>query len=185
MTVSPYQNMRVGKVAPNQFQYARQDHGILSPGRAFAGTQYGCDQRAGQAIEDEQRQIAPAAVMVVVKRQWLLVVHCIFGVIHIQHQRRWRLRKAGDELLDQSLTGAVNIARAGCVFETGNGGAGCQRICRVKRRAPGPQAKHWIMTQRLTVIAICITGGNLKGALRQQTLHGALNVTWMTAIRYG
>jgi hypothetical protein len=40
------------------------------------------------------------------------------------------------------------------------------------------------MTQSLAVIAIFIARGNLKDALREQVLHGVLNVTWMTPIRY-
>jgi hypothetical protein len=61
------------------------------PGRNTAVTS------AGQAIEDEQRQITGAAVMVFVKRQRLLAMHRVFGVIPIQHQSRRRLCEASDE----------------------------------------------------------------------------------------
>lgn len=122
--------------------------------------------------------------MVVVKRQGLLALNHIFGVIHIQHQCGWRLRKAGNELLYQSTAGAVNVARAGRVFDAVSVGAGCQRVFWIKRCAPGPQAKHRIMTQGLAIIAIFIAGGNLNDALCEQDPYGVLDITQMTVIRY-
>ena len=61
-------------------------------------------KRAGQALEDHQRQVARAAIVVVIKREFLLAVDGIFGVIQVEHQRLGRGGIAGDELIDQRFS---------------------------------------------------------------------------------
>lgn len=72
-------------------------------------------------FEEKQRQVAVAAVMVVVEGQLLLAVGAVFGVLHIQDDHRGRLGITGDEGLDERLRQAVDIlARAG-VLQAGKG----------------------------------------------------------------
>lgn len=47
--------------------------------------------------------------MMVVKRQWLLAIGRIFGMVEVELKRAWRTGKASDDLLDQGLTNAINI----------------------------------------------------------------------------
>lgn len=99
--------------------------------------------------------------MVVVKRQRLLAVHGIFRMIHIQHQRCQRLRKTGDELLDQSLTRAINVACAGGMLKLEIVTADVSASSTSNERlATGAQTEHCIMTQGLAVISILIAGGS-------------------------
>lgn len=55
--------------------------------------------------------------MMIVKRQRLLAVACILGVIQIEYQALWRRGEAGDELLDEGLTDTLNVLPARHVFE--------------------------------------------------------------------
>jgi hypothetical protein len=54
---------------------------------------------------------------VVVKRQWLLAIGRIFGMVKVEYKRAWRTGKASDELLDQGLADSINVFAAGRVFK--------------------------------------------------------------------
>ena len=88
----------LGPVLAHPLEHPLENHRVLRALRAFAGAQRGGDEPARQAFEQKQRQVAVTLVMVVVKRQFLLAVDSIFGVIHVEHDRLWRLGVAGDNL---------------------------------------------------------------------------------------
>ena len=85
-----------------------ENHRVLRALRAFAGAQRGGDEPARQAFEQKQRQVAVTLVMVVVKRQFLLAVDPIFGVIHVEHDHLWQLGVAGDNLFHKGLGQPMN-----------------------------------------------------------------------------
>tara|TARA_R110000868_G_scaffold35176_1_gene126354 strand:- start:24784 stop:25092 length:309 start_codon:yes stop_codon:yes gene_type:complete len=71
--------------------------------RSLARAQRGGDELARQAFEQKQVQVAVASIVIVIKRQLLLTVGPVFGVIHVQHDHLWRPGVAGDKLLDKGL----------------------------------------------------------------------------------
>ena len=80
---SPHQDMRVREMVTKPHEHAAHDHGFLGAGGAFAGAQHSGNERAEDAVKDYQRQIAGAAVMVVVTRQRLLAIDRIFRMVKV------------------------------------------------------------------------------------------------------
>lgn len=60
----------------------------------FNASQQGEDRLAGDAVENQNRLEAGAAVVRVEQRQLLLAVHRIVGVVDVEHDARWRACEA-------------------------------------------------------------------------------------------
>ena len=73
------------------------------------------------------------AVIVVVKRQCLLSISGIIGVVEIQGDAGRGAFVAGDELLDQCASHAVDVAPAQRTFQAGEGGTAGQQIVCIQR----------------------------------------------------
>lgn len=171
VAVAAQQDMGLRPVAAQQADHPLHDHGVLGAGRAFAGAQHGAHQGAGVCLEHQQGQVAMVAVVRVVKRQRLLAIGGIVGVVQIQRDRDGGLRVAGDELLDQGVGQSVDIATPQRAFQAGVGGCAGQRIVGTERGPPGGQLEQRVVTQGIGIVAVLVTRGDLKNALGQQVAH--------------
>ena len=95
-------------------------------------------------------------VMVVVKRQRLLPVGGIIGVVEIQRDAGRCTFITGDELPDQRAGHAVDIAAAQRAFQAGEGGTTSQQIVCIQRRPTRSQLEQRTAAQRVGVIAVFI-----------------------------
>jgi len=169
-------------VAANQRQYAAHDHGVLGPGWPFAGAQHGSHQRTGLTIKNHQRQIARTAVMVVVKRQWLLAVGRVFGMVQVEHEMAWWAGKAGDELLDQGLADPINVLAADRVFKARHRRRRRQRSAGIERQAASAKLEHRVVSQTIGIVAVFVAAADLVDPLRQQVALGMGDVAGMPGI---
>ena len=83
----------------------------------------------------------------VIKRQRLLSVARIFGVIQVENQTFGRTGKAGDELFHERLADTVNIPAVRGVFEARNRRSGRQRGISVERQARRAKLEHRLVAQ--------------------------------------
>ena len=157
MPVAAQHDMGMRPMMPQQAQHALHDHGVLGPGRSLARAQHGSHQRAGAGLEHQQGQVAIVAVMVVVKRQRLLAISGVVGVVEIEGDGGRGARVTGDELLDQRAGHAVNIAAAQRSFQAGVGRAAGQQIAGIQRRPSGGQFEQRVAAQGVGVVAVLIT----------------------------
>lgn len=163
-----------GEVRANALQHPLEDHGILRARRTPARAQHRRHQRARHPLEDHQRQVASAPVMVVVERQRLLSVHGILGVIDIEHQGVRRGGVAGDELIDNGLADAVDIPAIHGVLKAGNRRSGREHalgLVKPEWLVPDTELKHRIMPQGIAIVAILIATSDLVDPLFEQVVQ--------------
>jgi len=185
MTIPPQQDVRVRPDAAQPAQYATDDRRVLAPGGALAGPQHGGDELTREPLEQEQRQVAVAAVVVVVEGKLLLAVGAILGVIHVQQDHRRRFGITGDEGVDEGLRQAVDVPACQAVLQPRKGRPGGERVVRIQRRTLGRQLEDRIMPQVVGVIAVGVAAGGLKDALTQQVGEAVVNVGRMAPITDG
>lgn len=166
----------LGPGLAEQVQHALDDDRILFTGGTLARTQDGGDQLPGESFEEEQRQVAMIAVVVVVERQFLLPVCRILRVIHIQHDHGRRLGVAGDEGVDEAFGQAVNVFARYAVLEPGERGAGGQVISLAQRGTTDRQFEQRIAPQRVGVITVGVAAGGLEYPLTKQVGQRMVNV---------
>ena len=170
---------------PHAFEHALDDHGVLGPGRALAGTQGGGDEVPGDPLEEKQRQIAVATVVVVVETELLLTVGGVLGVIHVQHDDgRWD-RITGDELIDVRLGDAVEVFGSSRILQARDRGSAGQIAFAVQWPTLQPELEHRIAPQRVRVVAVLIGAGDLIDALGNEVAHWVRDVAGVTLVVNG
>ncbi len=105
------------------------DNGLILFARwPFAWTKNCCDQLSGQSFKKEQWQIAVVVIIGVEKRQLLLAMCDVFGVIHVQDDDLRLLAVTGNESLDKTLRQSVDVFPSHAGFQPGKSWAGSQLI---------------------------------------------------------
>ena len=182
MPVAAQHDVRIGPGRAQVLEHPLEDHGVFRPFRSFAGTQRRGDELARNALEEEQRQIAMAAVMMVVEAQLLLPVGGVLGVIHVQDEERGRCGIAGDELIDKRLGQAVDILGRCGILQTREGGGAGQIAVGVQGLVIHPQLEHRVGSQGIGVIAVLIPAGDLKDTLGKKIAQRVLGLGGMALV---
>lgn len=94
-----------------------ENHLVLRALPALAEAERVGDELARRALEQKQRQVAVALVMMVLKRQFRLALGSIFEVVHVEHDHLWRHGVVGDKLFDKDWGQAAEVACTGGVFQ--------------------------------------------------------------------
>ncbi len=165
MSITTQQDAGLGPMLAQPFEHPLEDHCVLCPRRAFAGAQCRGNELARQTFKQKQWQVAVTLVMVVIKRQFLLAVGLVFGVIHVQHDHLWRLGVAGDKLLYKGLGETVKVAGVNGIFQAREGRCAGQILLWLKRLAFGAELEHRVTAQGVGVIGIGIATGDLEDPL--------------------
>ena len=182
MSVTTQQDAGLGPVLAQPLEHPLEDHRVLCPLRAFAGAQ-GCgDELARQALEQKQRQVAVTLVMMIVKRQLLLAMGLVFGMIHVEHDHLWRFGVAGDKLFHKGLGQAVKVAIVGGIFQAREGRSAGQILLSLKRLALGAELEHRVTAQGVGVVGIGIAASDLEDPLGQQSTKRVVDVGRVTAV---
>ena len=139
MGVTSQQDAGLGPVLAQPLEHPFKDHRVLRPLQAFAGAQCSGNELARQALEQKQRQVAVTLVMMIVKRQLLLAMGRVFGVIHVEHDQWRRFGVAGNKLFHKGLGQAVEVAGVSGIFQAREGRCAGQILLRLKRLAFGAE----------------------------------------------
>ena len=185
MAVAAHQDMRVGEMAANALQHSLEDHRILGAGRTHGRAQYGRHQGAAEALENHQRQITGAAIVVVAECEWLLAMSLILRVVDVEHQHGRSGGVAGDELVHERTAEAENIPAPGRMFETGDGGSRCQCRLVVERGTARAKTKHRVVAQRSAIVAVLVAAGDLIDPLGQDVVLRMGDVAGVTSVGGG
>jgi len=172
-------------VRPGPAQQAQHapDYGGALPSRgSLARAQHGGDEFARQPLEEKQRQVAMAVVVMVVEGQFLLAVGAVFGVVHVQHDDARGLRVTGDEALDEGPGQTVDVFAAEAVLQAREGRPRGQRSGFIQRCTPQRQFEHGVAAQAVGVIAVDIATGALVDPLAQQVGDAVLDVGRMPTV---
>lgn len=156
-----------------------------APVGRLSRAQHGGHQRAGLAVEDHQRQVTRALVEMIVKRQRLLPIGRVLGMVHVENQVPWRIRETGDELFDQGQGDAIDVLAAGRMFQTRHRRSRGQRSIDIEWQATGAELEHRIVTQTIGIVAVFVAAADLVDALREQVVLGMRDVAGVPGIDYG
>jgi hypothetical protein len=145
-------------------------------------TQYRGDELAGDALEEEQRQTAVAAVVMVVEAQLLLTVSGVLAMIHVQDDERRRCGIAGDELIGKRLGQAVDIFGRRRVLQARESGGAGQIGIGIQGLAFHPQLEHRVGAQGIGVIAVLIGAGDLEDTLGEKRVQRMVGIGGMSLV---
>jgi len=168
MAVAAQHDVGLGPGGTQTLENPLEDHGVLRPLWALAGTEGGGDEFAGDPLEQEQRQVAVAAVVVVVEAQLLRSVGGVLGMIHVQDDELGWFGIAGDELIDEGLGQAVDVFGRGAILQARERGGAGQVGIGIQRLAIKAQLEERIASERIGVIAVLVGAGDLIGTLSKQ-----------------
>ncbi len=114
--VSADGDVGIGPVLADMTHQAPDVAGTFGTRRRLAGAQQHRDRTAGRSVVDVDRQKAALAVMAIPKRELLIAVHDIAGIIDVQrHRRRWD-RIAGTVDADHRGHHPGQFARGRCIL---------------------------------------------------------------------
>jgi hypothetical protein len=120
----------------------------------------------------------------VIEGQFLLAMRRVLGVIEVKNNRRWRLRVAGNEVVNKRMREAVEIGASHAVFEPGEGRSTRQGLSRIKRDAFDAQLEHGIVPETIGIIAIRIARRDLIDALGEEVSKRMVNIRGMAFVAY-
>lgn len=180
MAVAAKDDGGLGPGGAQALQHPFDDRRMLGAGRALAGTPGGGDEFPGQTLENEQGQVAMAALVVVIEDQFLLARRGILGMIPRHYDHGGRRGVAGDELIHDGLRHPLQSPRRCRVFQTGEG----RRTGEVRRFLPRPplltELEQRIGAQGMGVMAILVSTGDWVSTLGEPGLEAVGNVRRMT-----
>ena len=121
----------------------------------------------------------------VIEGQFLLAMRRVLGVIEVKNNRRWRLRVAGNEVVNKRMREAGEIGASHAVFEPGEGRSTRQDLSRIKRDAFDAQLEHGIVPETIGIIAIRIPRSDLVDTLGQEVSEGVIYTGLMSLVLHG
>jgi hypothetical protein len=157
MTSAADQNVGGGPVAPPIRQQPDQDPGMFGPWRAGAGTEGGHDPGLRRPGKNAQRQIAMILIVMMRKRELLLAIRRILGVVQIKDNSGRRCGVAGDEMIHKGLSEPREILTVDVGLQARERRGTGPIVGRVHGRPLYPECEPGVMAEVLGVIGVGIS----------------------------